>query len=131
MLHAVSITALYAALNALLNVALALQIIRLRLTERVSLGTGESKKLLNAVRMHGNNSEYVPLALIMLLVCELCGGKSVPLHVFGGSLFVGRIMHVIGIPRRPPNIFRAGGVTLTLLVILAASGYALMLRSES
>jgi uncharacterized protein len=128
MLHAVPITALYAALNALLNVALAIQIIRLRLTERVSLGTGESKKLLHAVRMHGNNSEYVPLALLMLLICELCGGKSMPLHLFGGLLFIGRILHVVGIPRRPPNPFRAGGVMLTLSVIAAASGYALFLR---
>lgn len=129
MLHVVPITALYAALNALLNVALAAQVVRLRLTEKVSLGHGDSKKLLQAARIHGNNSEYVPLALIMILICELCGGKSMPLHVFGGLLFTGRILHAMGIPRRPPNPFRAGGVVLTLLVIIGASGYALFLRA--
>ena len=124
----VPITALYAAFNVALNCALALRIVRLRLTERVSLGTGESKKLLHAVRVHANNAEYVPLALIMLLICELCGGRSIPLHVLGGTLLVGRVLHAIGIPRRPPNFFRAGGVTATIFVMLGASGYALFLR---
>jgi uncharacterized membrane protein YecN with MAPEG domain len=128
MVNAVPITALYAALNATLNVGLAIRIIRLRLTERVSLGTGESKKLLQAVRIHANNSEYVPLALLMILICELCGGKSMTLHMFGGILFVSRIMHVAGIPRRPPNVLRAGGTAGTLSIILAASAYALFLR---
>jgi uncharacterized protein len=128
MVNAVPVTALYAALNAMFNVGLAVRIIRLRLTERVSLGTGESKKLLQAVRIHANNSEYVPLALLMILICELCGGKSMQLHIMGGVLFVSRIMHLVGIPRRPPNFFRAGGTAGTLSIIVAASVYALILR---
>jgi len=124
----VPITALYAALNATLNVALAGRIVLLRNKHGVSLGTGESKELLQAVRVHANNAEFVPIALIMLLICELCGGKSMPLHVFGGVLFVSRILHAIGIPKRPPNAFRAGGVVGTWGVIVAASVYALLLR---
>lgn len=125
----VPITALYGALNATLNVGLAARIPIMRRRLKVSLGTGDSKELLTAVRIHANNSEFVPLALVMLVVCELCGGKSLPLHVLGGSLFLARILHVIGMPRRAPNPFRAGGISITWLAIAAASVYAIMLRA--
>jgi uncharacterized protein len=128
MVNLVPVTALYAALNALLNVALASRIVRLRTKHRVSLGTGESKELLQAVRVHGNNAEFVPLALIMILVCELSGGNTLPLHTLGGILFLSRISHAIGIPIRPPNALRASGVAGTWGVIVFASAYALFLR---
>jgi uncharacterized membrane protein YecN with MAPEG domain len=128
MVNLVPVTALYAALNALLNIALAARVALLRTTQKVSLGPGESAELMQAIRIHGNNAEYVPLALLMSLVCELGGGKSVPLHVFGGVLFVSRVCHVIGIPRRPPNVFRSIGIGGTWGVVIAASAYALFLR---
>jgi uncharacterized protein len=128
MVDLVPVTALYAALNALLNIALAGRVALLRTTQGVSIGTGETKELLQAIRIHGNNAEYVPLALLLSLICELDGGKSVPLHIFGGVLFVSRIGHVIGIPRRSPNVFRSIGIGGTWAVIVAASAYALFLR---
>jgi uncharacterized protein len=128
MVNLVPVTALYAALNALLNVALASRIVRLRAKHGVSLGTGESQELLQAVRVHGNNAEFVPLALLMILICELSNAKSLPLHTLGGILFLSRIAHALGIPIRPPNSLRASGVVGTWGVIVFASAYALFLR---
>jgi uncharacterized membrane protein YecN with MAPEG domain len=40
------------------------------------MGLGESKALLIASRIHGNNAEFVPLAIVMMLIAELLGGGS-------------------------------------------------------
>jgi uncharacterized membrane protein YecN with MAPEG domain len=124
----VPITALYAALNATLNVGLGVRISQLRRKLKISVGTSDSKEMMLAVRIHANNAEFVPLALLMMLICELCGGKSAPLHVFGGLLFIARVSHAFGMPRRAPNPYRFAGTATTWLIIFAASIYAIILR---
>jgi len=125
---AVPIVALYGALNAVLNVVLAVRVTIGRRRSKTSLGVGTDETLLHASRAHGNNAEYVPIALIVLLIAEIQGGSSVAMHSLGGALLVGRILHAIGIPMRAPNPYRAVGMALTWGVILAASGYCLALR---
>lgn len=125
-LLAVPVTALYAALNVLLTVGLGLNVSRLRGKYKVFRGDGGHAELLSAIRAHGNNVEHVPLALILLLVAELCGGQSVALHVFGGALFVGRLAHALGM-LTGSRLQVAGSVT-TLLVQVGLSVYALVLR---
>lgn len=122
------VTALYAALNALLNVALAYRVTRLRHTHKTSIGEGDAAPLLVGIRAHGNNAEFVPLAIVMLLVTELCGGAAMWLHIFGGTLLLARVLHPIGLPLKAPNPFRFLGVGLTFLVIAAASAYSLYLH---
>ena len=126
------ITALYGALNGILNIILAARVSKARGTHGVSLGDGKAdqKALLVAIRAHGNNAEFVPLAIVMLLLAELCGGHPVVLHVMGGLLLLGRIAHPIGLPRRAPNPFRFGGTALTWGVVMAAAGYTLYLRFQ-
>lgn len=125
-----TITALYAASNAIVNVALALRVVFLRFRHKVSLGTEGSPELLVAVRTHANNAEFVPLALLMMLIAELCGGSSVALHVYGGLLFLGRVMHVVGMGRRAPNIYRIGANVFTWGGIITVSFWVLWLRAS-
>jgi uncharacterized protein len=126
-----TITALYAALNAILNILLANRVSTLRRREKVSLGTGESRELLVAVRVHANSAEFVPLALLMMLIAELCGAASVPLHVYGGLLFVGRLMHVRGMAMvKAPNFYRVASNGLTWVGIVVISVYVLWLRTK-
>jgi uncharacterized membrane protein YecN with MAPEG domain len=122
------ITALYGALNAVFNIALAYRITRLRSKYSVSIGTGDVDHLNVAVRQHANNAEYLPLALVMMLICELCGGDKLALHLIGGGLFVARISHAFGLPLQAPNPFRWMGTALTFTGILGSAGYALYLR---
>jgi hypothetical protein len=100
----------------------------MRRKHRVTVGTGGKDHLELAVRMHGNNAEFVPLALLMLLICELSGGSSMLLHIFGGSLLIARILHVIGLPRPAPNVPRVVGTGVTWLTIIGTSAYTLLLR---
>jgi uncharacterized protein len=125
------VTALYGALNALFNIYLANRVSTARRTEKVSIGHGESSALLLAARIHANNAEFVPLGIVVLLLAELCGGSSVMLHVLGGSLFVARVFHMIGMPRRAPNFFRVTGTGLTWGMIGVTSAYLLWLRMKA
>ena len=66
-------TPLYAALLALLFVRLSLGVIRLRRSEKISLGDGGDggdRKLMRAQRVHANFAEYVPFALILMALAE-------------------------------------------------------------
>ncbi len=125
---AVPVVALYGALNAIFNIFLANRVSTSRMKNKVAVGLGDNKELELAARIHGNNAEFVPLALIMLLIAELMGGSSVWLHVAGGSLLVARVFHFIGMPRKAPNFFRFTGTAVTWTLIVAVSVWVLVLR---
>ncbi|MEO8752415.1 MAG: MAPEG family protein [Casimicrobiaceae bacterium] len=91
------ITALYAGLCGLLLLALALRVIRLRWKLRVGIGDGGDRDMNRAVRVHGNAAEYVPVALLLLLLAELNGASSVLLHACGAVFVASRVLHAIGL----------------------------------
>lgn len=124
-----TITALYGALNAIFNIYLASNVSTARRKHKVSIGNGDSPELLVTSRIHSNNAEFVPLAIVMLLIAELLGGASMFVHLCGGLLLLGRVAHAIGMPRKAPNVFRLTGVALTWGVILGLSGWVLYLRT--
>ncbi|MBX3193393.1 MAG: MAPEG family protein [Labilithrix sp.] len=129
---AVPVTALYGSLNAILNIALAIRVSNQRTRDKVALGTGDAQEsaLLVRIRTHANNAEFVPLAILMLLIAELSGGASVWLHVIGGSLLAARIAHVPGMERPAPNAARLAGNLITWLDVIATSIWVLWLRSK-
>ena len=123
-----AITGLYGALNAILNVILANNVSTLRRRHKISIGLGESKELTLANRIHGNNAEFVPLAIVMMLLAELNGGSPVLLHVYGGLLLVARVLHAFGMPKRAPNPFRVVGTALTWFLIVGISVQVIVLH---
>lgn len=123
------ITALYGALNAIFNIYLANNVSLARGKHKVSIGHGDAPELLLAARIHSNNAEFVPLAIVMMLIAEMLNGASALLHVYGGLLLLARVFHMIGMPRKAPNFFRFTGVALTWGLIVAVSGWVLYLRT--
>lgn len=117
-----SITLLYAGLSALLLLALSFQVVGLRRKHQIGLGTGEAPALERAVRVHANFCEYVPIALLLLLVLELSGPLPAwLLHVLGVMLVIGRILHAVGLSRSAgTSSGRFVGTLLTWLMILVA-----------
>jgi uncharacterized membrane protein YecN with MAPEG domain len=97
----------------------------------VSIGHGDSDKLLLAARIHANNAEFVPLGIVMLLLAELCAGSSMMLHALGGALLLSRVFHMIGMPMKAPNVFRFVGTGGTWGMILVTSAYVLWLRMKA
>ena len=124
-----TITALYGALNAIFNIYLANNVSTARKKHKVSIGHGESPEFLVVARIHSNNAEFVPLAIVMMLIAEMLGGHTAILHTYGGLLLLARVFHVIGMPRKAPNFFRFTGVALTWALIVAVSGWVLYLRT--
>ena len=116
------ITALYAALSGFLIIALAANVVRLRLAKKVSLGDGGHKDVSRAIRAHGNTIEYLPLALILMALLEINGGGSTALHSYGILLVGGRVVYSYGmlVPRSSANLARQLGVVTSWLVILGA-----------
>ncbi len=98
---AVPITALFGSALAIVNVALAANVSRVRSKTNLFLGTGGSPELLRAVRRHGNNAEYVALALVMMMLVELNSGAPKALYGFGAALLVGRLVHAVVVDATP------------------------------
>ncbi|MGZ8239642.1 MAG: MAPEG family protein, partial [Methylobacter sp.] len=90
------ITAIYASLSALLIVRLSLSVIKLRRKNRVSVGDGGNEALQLAIRAHSNAVEYIPIALMLLLMLELNGAPKILIHILGATLLTGRILHAMG-----------------------------------
>ncbi|MCA0892030.1 MAPEG family protein [Microbulbifer agarilyticus] len=93
----VEITALYSGLCALLVLALAFNVVKFRRGNKVGMGDGGDKLGNVLIRTHANAIEYIPLALILLLVAEINGLSAIWLHCLGGVLVFARIIHAIGL----------------------------------
>lgn len=86
------LTALYAAILALIIVALGINVTVHRVKLQVSLGDGGNPQMRRMIRLHGNAVEYLPLALILMALYELNGGIHWALHVIGIALVAGRVI---------------------------------------
>ena len=97
------ITLIYGGLLGLLFLLLSFWVVKRRAQFKVMIGEGEAPEMLSAIRAHGNFAEYVPLTLLLMALCELAGVGALWLHLGGGLLLLGRILHAIGIqiPRAP------------------------------
>ncbi len=90
----VTLTALYAAVLALIIVALAINVTVHRVKLRVSLGDGGNPQMLRMMRLHGNAVEYIPIAVLLMLTYEIGGGSRYLLHAAGIALITGRLIQV-------------------------------------
>ncbi len=116
------ITALYAGLLGILMLILAFRVVAVRRVTSIGLGDGGDALLLSRIRIHGNAAEYVPLALILMLILELNGGSARWLHILGIALLVGRLAHVQGLSQSTgTSAGRFVGNLLTWSVIMAAA----------
>ncbi|HWA90897.1 MAG TPA: MAPEG family protein [Rhizomicrobium sp.] len=136
------VTLATAGVLAIVFVLLSIAVSGQRGRSKIGLGTGAeasaalgqehtAPKLLIAVRRHGHFAEYVPLSLVLLALLELAGtGRNVLLGL-AATLIVARLMITAGMGRPAPNLLRAGGNIVQLLMLLVASGYALIAAASS
>lgn len=91
--------ALYAAINALIMLVLGMLVVRARVKTRTEIGDGGHPAMLGPLRAHANNAEYVPMAVLLMLVLLLLGANVWVIHAVGGTLTLGRLLHGIGLSR--------------------------------
>lgn len=112
------ISALYVVLGALFLIKFSFDVVRLRRHYRVAHGDGGFYELQTAIRIHGNAVEYIPLALLLLVVMEMNGADMWMLHLSGLFFFLGRAVHSYGM-RTSTLLWRKNGMILTLTSLLA------------
>ena len=118
------VAGVYVAANILLLVYLAFRVVQRRFRDKISIGDGGDKDLALAIRVHGNASEYVPAAMIGLIVLVMLHAGSLLIHICGGAFTAGRLLHAFGFSRSVlPS--RQLGVVLTWLSMLAIAGVIL------
>lgn len=123
----IPITAFFAALFLLLMLGLSINVVRLRMSEGVSLGDGDSKPLRQAIRVHGNAAEYVPLVLVGMGALESLAVAPGCLLAYGGVFFIARLVHVLGLSQpRTVNPMRQGGILFSWLVMLTLAVHLLI-----
>jgi len=121
------IAAFYVALNAVIMLLLAVNVMRNRVQSKTLIGDGGNPTLLQAVRAHGNNTEYVPLILVMLVTLALLQTSVLVLHIVGIALTLGRVLHAFGLSNNPGiSVGRGGGTMLTLAALLVAVVFLFM-----
>ncbi len=117
------ITPLFAAIFALGYLYLAIVVIKIRRSEKITYGlenrdSVKNRDLEKAVRIHANFIEYVPLALILFWFLENITYSHKAVFWLGCILLVARVAHVIGMNNpRDYIIFRVAGTAATLTVI--------------
>jgi len=120
------ITTFYASLLALFFVWLSLYVIKLRRRFQVRLGDGENNELLAAISAQANAAQYIPFALLLMLMLELNQAHALLLHLLGLMLLSGRLIHARGILKDQIPL-RVKGMQLTLFTLIGAAVANLLL----
>jgi uncharacterized membrane protein YecN with MAPEG domain len=126
------ITFLYAALFALLFVALSVRTLRLRVKLGIAIGDAGNQQMLRAIRVHSNFAEYVPLALLLIYFTELQGASARFIHIVCLCLLLGRLAHAYGVSQVNENPrLRILGTALTLGTLVVAAMHLLLSFARS
>lgn len=114
----------YTGVNLLILFFLAFGVVRARQKHKVSLGDGGNTAVLQAMRAHGNATEYIPAALVGLGLMAIL--EPVPVlfvQVLGGIFTLGRILHGFGLSTNGGLSFgRTLGIISTWLAFLGIGG---------
>ena len=121
------ITLTLAAASALLALWLAIRVSRARMSAQVAIGDGGDPLLITRMRAHANFVEYTPFVLILIALVELARGPKTWLWIVAIVYVLARISHAFGMERKPPNALRAGGILVTMVVLIVLAAYALVI----
>ena len=106
--------ALWVGLHILLMLVLSALVTRQRQKHKIPFGDDGVPELAQAIRAFGNASEYVPVGLAGLIVLGVAGAAPLLVHIGGFVLFVGRVVHAVGLSNSGgASVPRALGMTLT------------------
>ena len=109
--------ALWSGLLLALMLVLSVRVIAGRFKHRVSTGEGADGLLTIPARSFGNAAEYIPVGIAAMTLVALTGGSTLEVHIIGGLLFLGRLLHPLGLALKPPNWARIAGMVLTLVAL--------------
>ena len=122
------ITALTAAVLALLQTALMLSVGFMRLSTRIGVGDGGQEPLERRIRRHANLAENAPIFLIVLALLEFGGTSTMILTGIAGGFVIARLAHAYAFTiTSGPHPLRPVGALGTVAITLVAAVYLLLL----
>jgi len=117
----VPVTSLYAGLLSLMLVVLTIRVIKRRWSKKIGILDGGDQEMAQAIRVHGNFTEYVPMILLLMVIFELNGVSLYVLHAMGITVLLTRVLHSIGLSRTTKGgLFRVYGMRGTVYMLAAA-----------
>jgi len=125
---AIQITALFAGLLVLLYLALGWRVVKERRRHQTGLGSGGHESLERAIRVHANFIEYVPLALVLLLIMEINQLPAWALWIYGAALLIARVLHAQGLGSASGKSFGRFYGTLTTWILLTVGSLAVIIQ---
>jgi uncharacterized protein len=118
------VTSLYAAIFTVVVIILANIVSAKRGRAGISILHGDDMNLALWIRRHGNLTENLPLALVLMGLCEAAGLPTLWLNAMGLGLLAARFAHLVGLQiDRPAAPLRIAGGALTQLILIAAAGW--------
>ncbi len=122
------IATLFTAINILILFVLTFLVIRQRRSQAISIGHNDNEEMQRAIRVHGNFTEYAPLAMLGLFAMAACGASAYWMYGIGGAFTLGRLMHAFGYSKATgKSIGRLYGTAITVLSLLVMALYLLFL----
>lgn len=117
------ITAMTLAFCALLTVVLGLNIVRLRLRNKIGLGTKGNSQLEIAMRAHANLIEQASMTVLLLLLAEIQRLDLTTLKVAAILFCASRCLHAYGfiVAKGGASLFRTLGTAITWLTMIGLS----------
>lgn len=116
----VQAASLWSGLLVLLLVLLSIRVVMARRSHRVLLGDGGVAQVTLAGRVFGNAAEYIPAGIGALALLALLGMPALAIHIIGGLLFAGRLIHAISLSDKRPTAGRIVGMALTFTALIGA-----------
>lgn len=111
---------LWSGLLVLLLVLLSVRVVMARRSHRVLLGDGGVAQVTLAGRVFGNAAEYIPAGIAALALLALLGMPAMAIHIIGGLLLAGRVVHAVSLSDKRPTAGRVAGMALTFLALIGA-----------
>jgi len=114
------ITGFFSSILALIFYKLSINVIKLRRKYKISLGSSKKHRdLEQAIRAHGNMSEFLPIGLILLACLEVNHIPKIIVFICGLFFFVGRYLHATSFLKEEINSsHRVLGMKITLWSIV-------------
>ena len=121
-----TIVPIYAAIFAIMLIALSLRVAKTRGDVQIAIGDGGNIVLRRAIRVQGNFTEYVPMAMILFTFVEMQGWPRWLVHGLCLVLLAARLLHAYGIAQEPEDIrLRATGMATTAVLLVGSAGLLL------
>jgi uncharacterized membrane protein YecN with MAPEG domain len=121
-----SISILFTIIFIIFYLVLTVFTIKARRSTRIAYGDGNNKKLIRAIRAHGNFFEFTVFFIISSFLIEALDGDAIYLLIVNILFLLGRVSHAYSMFKEKLQ-FRGIGMMITLFAYISNSAYLVYL----